>query len=110
MKLSEVDANKLSREQITRILYGDESDSGEQGDCIFVYGGRGVERVHKAVELYKQGRSGYILFTGGLSYGKYTYPLALKMRDEALKLGISEDKILVEDRSNHTKENHTKQM
>jgi uncharacterized SAM-binding protein YcdF (DUF218 family) len=105
MKISQLEVDKLSREQITTILYGDEKDNGTKGDCIFVYGGRGRERVDKAVELYKQGRAKYILFTGGLGYGKYTYPEALKMRDEALKLGIPEDSILVEDRSNHTKEN-----
>jgi uncharacterized SAM-binding protein YcdF (DUF218 family) len=105
MKLSEINVDRLTQEQITKILYGDAKDDGEKGDCIFVYGGRGIERVHKAVELYKQGRAKYILFTGGLVYGKYTYPEALKMRDEALILGIPEDKILVEDRSNHTKEN-----
>jgi uncharacterized SAM-binding protein YcdF (DUF218 family) len=105
MKLSQLEVNKLSREQVTKILYGDEKDNGTKGDCIFVYGGRGIERVDKAVELYQQGRAKYILFTGGLGYGKYAYPEASKMRDEALKLGIPEDKILVEDRSNHTKEN-----
>ena len=60
MKLSEVDVNKLSREQITRILFGNEQDDRKQGDCIFVYGGNGIERVHKAVELYNQGRAKYV--------------------------------------------------
>jgi uncharacterized SAM-binding protein YcdF (DUF218 family) len=104
MLLSEVVVDELSREQITKILYGDEKDNGTKGDCIFVYGGRGIERANKAVELYVQGRAEYILFTGGLGYGKYDYPLALKQRDIAVNLGVPEDKILVEDRSNNTKE------
>jgi len=105
VKLSEINVERLSREQITSILFGDETDKGMQGDCIFVFGGRGIERVHEAVDLYNQGRAKYILFTGGLKYGNYTYPEALKMRDEALKLDVPENNILVEARSNDTKEN-----
>ena len=73
MKLSEVNVSQLSRAQITEILFGNEQDDGKQGDCIFVYGGRGIERVEKAVDLYRQKRASYILFTGGLKYGKYRY-------------------------------------
>ncbi|WP_156114265.1 ElyC/SanA/YdcF family protein [Myxosarcina sp. GI1] len=36
--------------------------------------------------------------------GKYTYPLSWTMRDNALKFDIPGDKILVEDRSNHSKD------
>jgi hypothetical protein len=60
MKLSEINVNELSREQITKILFGEEKDNNQQGDCIFVYGGKGIERVHKAVELYNQRRAKYI--------------------------------------------------
>lgn len=104
MKLSEINVNELSRRQITKILFGNEQDDGKQGDCIFVYGGKGIERVYKAVELYNQGRAKYILFTGGSGYGKYTYPLSFTMRDNALKLGVPEENVLVESRSNHVKE------
>lgn len=105
MKLSEIDANELSREQITKILFGNEQDNNKQGDCIFVYGGRGIERVHKAVDLYKQQRANYILFSGGLKYGKYTYPEAATMRDKALEMGIPIKAILTEELSNNTKGN-----
>ena len=104
MKLSKIKVDELSREQITKILFGNKRDNGKQGDCIFVYGGRGIERVHKAVELYNHGRAKYILFTGGLGYGKYTYPLSFRMRDSALELGVPRENILVEYRSNHVKE------
>ena len=104
MKLSEIDVNKLSQNQITQILFGNASDNQKQGDCIFTFGGRGIERVHKAVELFNLKRADYILFSGGSGYGKYTYPLSWTMRDNALKLKIPEDKILIEDRSNHSKD------
>ena len=38
MKLLELDVNKLSKEQITKILFGNEQNEQKQGDCIFVYG------------------------------------------------------------------------
>ena len=104
MRISEIEVERLSKEQITKILFGEEQDDGKHGDCIFVYGGRGIERVNKAVELYNQGRAKYILFTGGFGYGKYSYPLSYTMRDNALKLGVPEENILVEERSNHVKE------
>lgn len=105
MKLSDIEVGKLSRSQITKVLFGTEKDNKSKGDCIFVYGGKGVERVHKAIELYRQGRADYILFAGGLKYGKYQYPEAAMMRDNALKMGIAAEAILTEEISNHTKEN-----
>ena len=104
MKLSEIDADNLSKEQITKILFGNAIDDKRQGDCIFTFGGRGIERVQKAVELFNLKRAKYILFSGGSGSGKYTYPLSWTMRDNALKLNVPEDKILVEDRSNHSKD------
>ena len=104
MKLSKIDINNLSQNQITQILFGSAKDDKKQGDCIFTFGGRGIERVHKAVELFNSKRADYILFSGGHGYGKYTYPLSWTMRDNAVKLNIPEDKILVEDRSNHSKD------
>jgi uncharacterized SAM-binding protein YcdF (DUF218 family) len=105
MKLSEIDVNELSREQITKILFGDERDNRKSGDCIFVYGGKGIERVQKAVELYNRGRAKYILFSGGLKYGTYTRAEAITMKDNAIKFGVPAEAILTEELSNNTKEN-----
>ena len=105
MKLLEVDVNKLSREQITKILFGNEQDDKGQGDCIFVYGGKGIERVYKAVELYENRKANYILFSGGFKYGKYTHSEAETMKERAMEMGISTEVILTEELSNNTKEN-----
>lgn len=105
MKLSQIEVDKLSREQITKILFGNQKDDGSQGDCIFTYGGRGIERVAKAVDLYRQKRANYILFTGGLKYGRYSYPEAAMMRDNALKRNIPKEAIIIEENSHNTKEN-----
>lgn len=105
MKLSEIDVNKLSREQITKILFANEQDNKKQGDCIFVYGGRGIERVNKAVELYRNKRADYILFSGGFKYGKYTYSESAIMKSNAIEMGVPAKAILTEELSNNTKEN-----
>ena len=105
MKLSQINVNELSREQITQVLFGNERDDGKQGDCIFVYGGRGIERVRKAVELYQQKRANYILFSGGFKYGKYKYSEAATMKGNALEIGVPTAAILTEELSNNTKEN-----
>jgi vancomycin permeability regulator SanA len=86
MKLSEINVNSLSQAQITKILFGNTKDEQKSGDCIFTFGGRGIERVQKAVELFNLKRAQYILFSGGSGFGKYTYPLSWTMRDNALKL------------------------
>ncbi len=45
MKLSEIDINNLSQSQITQILFGFVEDDKKQGDCIFTFGERGIERA-----------------------------------------------------------------
>lgn len=105
MKLSQIDISTLSKEQITRILFGNEQKDLKQGNCIFVYGGRGIERVRKAVQLYKNGQANYILFSGGCKYGMYAYSEAATMKENAIKMGVPAENILTEELSNNTKEN-----
>lgn len=99
---------KLSKEQITKLVFGDatEIDNGTlDGDCIFVFGGVQVERMLKAVDLYKNGRAPLIMFTGGDRFGERNLPESIVIRDEAIKLGVPAESIMIEQVSNHTKEN-----
>ncbi len=108
MLISEMNPDVMTRDQITKVVFGNkcEIDDGTQnGDCIFVFGGTYIDRVEKAVELYKNGRAPYILFTGGDKWGQRNPPEAVFLRDEAIKRGVSNEAILVEQISNHTKEN-----
>lgn len=108
MLISQMDAEALTRDQITRLVFGTdhEVDDGTfTGDCIFVFGGKNLDRVRKAVDLYKQGRAPYILFTGGDRFGEWEQSEAVMMRDEAIKMGIPAESIIIETMSNHTKEN-----
>lgn len=108
MLISEMNPAALTRDQITNIVFGRpyELDNGNQnGDCIFVFGGIQIDRVDKAAELYHNGRAPYILFTGGDKWGQRNSPESHFLREEAMKRGVPSEAILVEQISNHTKEN-----
>lgn len=105
MLISSIQLQNLTHDQITYLLFGDESDDGRKGDCIFTFGGSRIERVEKAVELYNQGRSSHILFAGGTKFGRPNPPEAIQMLENAIKIGVPKSAILVETESNHTKEN-----
>lgn len=116
MWLSAIDPGALTRQQLTRLLYGTGlpdpvSDARRRrpdehgGDCIFVFGGPHPERVTTAVRLYREGCAPAVLFSGGTKWGQRTEPEAMTMRRHALTMGVPAEAILVEIESNHTKEN-----
>jgi hypothetical protein len=87
-------------------VFGEQEDhNSEPGDCAFVFGGSNPERVARAAELFRKGRTPLVLFSGGTRWGERARPEALVMRERALELGIPAENILVECESNHTKEN-----
>ncbi|GMA64355.1 YdcF family protein [Alicyclobacillus fastidiosus] len=108
MLISEMSLEKLTKAQITDLVFGLESeiDNGTcTGDCIFVFGGTSMERTEKAVELFNDARAPYILFTGGDRYGTRNDREALVLRDKAIELGVPEQSTMVETLSNNTIEN-----
>ncbi|WP_059172205.1 YdcF family protein [Bacillus sp. FJAT-27445] len=107
MYLSKLDAGALTDMELTNLLFRGLEDDGEPGDCIFVAGSsKAVQyRLPKAVELYKEGRAGKILFSGGVTWQGTAFPEAIMLKNEALAHGVPEKDILVEDQSLHTKEN-----
>lgn len=107
MRLSQIQPNQLTDEQITKLLYHSTSDDEKAGDCIFVPGSsKAVEyKVPKAIQLYRDGRASKLLFSGGVSWDASQKPEAVMMRERALQLGISAKDILTEEQSLHTKEN-----
>lgn len=105
MRISEINLGSLSRDQITRLVFGERPYQGESGACIFVFGGVVPDRTTKAVELYNAGKAPRILFSGGTKWGQRNPAEALVMRAQALGLGVPAEHILVECDSNHTVEN-----
>ncbi|WP_064094223.1 YdcF family protein [Rossellomorea aquimaris] len=107
MYISKLDVENLSNDQMTKLLFSGVEDDNENGDCIFVVGSsKAIQyRLPKAVELYKEGRAGKILFSGGVRWRDKELPEALELKKEAIALGVPEKDILTEAISLQTLEN-----
>lgn len=107
MRISELDVETLTDEQMSKLLFSDIEDNYEAGDCTFVVGSsKAIQyRLPKAVELYHQGRSNKILFSGGVKWNGNDRSEAMLLKDKAITLGVAEKDILVEDISTNTIEN-----
>ncbi len=79
-----------------------------KSDCIFVLCSMDTRVAERAVELYKQGYAPYILFSGGsgkLTKDIFDKPEAEVFADVAMKLGVTKEVILIENKSTNTGEN-----
>jgi uncharacterized SAM-binding protein YcdF (DUF218 family) len=80
----------------------------EPADCIFVMGSHDLRVAERGVDLFFQGIAPYILFAGGLgrlTQGVFDKPEADVFADLAKTKGVSESKILTENKSTNTGEN-----
>ena len=69
MKLSEIDKENLSDEDIDKIVYDNTSDNGQNSYYGLVFGNSVLlnERVEAAVLAYKNKRIKKIIFSGGIN-------------------------------------------
>jgi hypothetical protein len=107
IKISQLDPNELTDLQMTELLYQNIRDDQEKGDLIFVPGSsKAVEyRLPKAIQLYQEGRAKKILFSGGVKWEGSHVTEAELLKQKAMEQGIPEEDILIENLSQHTKEN-----
>ncbi|GGH87225.1 vancomycin permeability regulator SanA [Pullulanibacillus pueri] len=107
MKISQLEPEHLTQEQITQLIFNGLEDDQKNGDCIMVFGSSLAHkyRLPKAIELYQHGRAGKLLFSGGVTWKGNAHPEAICLKERALELGIPEKDILIETLSKHTKEN-----
>lgn len=80
----------------------------QKADCIVGFGNFNDDIARRAAELYCQGFSDWVLFTGGLgrnTEGLLTEPEAVKFAHVAMRCGVPKERILLEDRSTNTAEN-----
>lgn len=106
MRLSEMNPELLTRNQITSLLFDGLEDDGKNGDCILVFGARSLLRVEKAAELYMAKRAPTILVSGsGARWGDEEVPEAVWMRDQLIERGVPSDDILLEVKAENTTEN-----
>lgn len=80
-----------------------QSDKLEKADAIAVFSGDNGPRTERAVELLKEGYADYLILSGGKVYDDVT--MAELMKNHAIKLGVDEDKILIDDEASTTNEN-----
>ena len=79
-----------------------------KSDCILVLGSHDLRVAERGAELYLQGWAPLIIFSGGLgnfTSGVWDEPEADKFASLAMEMGVSEDAILIENRSTNTGEN-----
>jgi vancomycin permeability regulator SanA len=107
VKISDLNPNMLTDEQISRLLFEKISDDLEIGDCIVVLGSSKAlqYRLPIAIKLYKAGRANKILFSGGVTWPGSNFTEAHLLKNKAVEKGIPEEDILFEDISLSTKEN-----
>ena len=111
IRLSKIDDSYLTDQQIDSIVYSDTEDDNLSSEYALVFGNNMLvkERVNTTVQAYKNGRIHKVVFMGGVNgvsnQDNSTIPEAEKMKDLALSLGINENDILVDNKSNNTFEN-----
>ncbi len=107
MKISELNPNQLTDEQMTALLFKGMKDDLEKGDCIFVFGSKSSVRYRlpEALQLYKDGRAKVILFSGGVIWDGNALPEAELLKNKAKELGVPDRDLLIENVSTNTKEN-----
>ena len=111
IRLTEIDKESLTDEEIEKIVYSDITDTGESTTYGIVFGNSMLikERVKTAVDAYQQKRITKVIFTGGINgisnEEKDKIPEAQKMKDLAIKQGIKVCDIITEEESNNTFEN-----
>ena len=86
------------------------NDDLRKADVIAVFSGDNGPRTEKGVELLKEGLGDYLILSGGVVYDDVT--MAELMKNHALKLGVPEEKILLDDKASTTHENaeYTKEI
>jgi len=109
MFVSSIKEEDLTFEVVDRLLFQGLEDTGENADCMIVLGSikAAKYRVPAAVQAFKSGRASKIMLCGGklrdFPDGKHSE--AEHMHQAALALGVAEEDIILENRSQNTVEN-----
>lgn len=99
-----------STDELAKILwkYNNLEQSLKKSDAILVLGSNDIRVAHRGAELFLQGFAPLVIFSGGsgvLTNQLYDKPEAEVFADEATKLGVPKEKILIENKSTNTGEN-----
>ena len=109
MWVSKITEEDLSNEIIDKLLFEGIVDTGENIDCIIVLGSTKASkyRVPVAVKAYNSGRANKIILCGGAlkKFQDEESTEAEHMYKRVLELGVPEENIIVENKSQSTVEN-----
>ena len=111
MKLSEINNENLTDNQIEKIVFSNINDSGKSAKYGIVFGSYTLQkyRIDQATSLYKEGRVEKLILTGGKggisNQNNENVPEAELMKDTLVKNGISSQDLILDNSSNSTIEN-----
>jgi len=80
----------------------------KKADCILALGSIDLRVAQRAAELYLQGFASLIIFSGNegeVTKGLFKEPEAVVFAKEAIKMGVPQKNIILEDKSTNTGEN-----
>ncbi len=80
----------------------------KERDCILVLGSHDIRVAERGAELFLEGLSQLLIFSGGLgrlTLGLWDKPEAEIFAETAIKMGVPEGNILIENQSTNTGEN-----
>lgn len=80
----------------------------EKADCIVALGNSDIRTAHAAAEQFNKGYGDVLVTTGGfgrLTKDAFTKPEAHIFAEEAMRLGVPSEKIIIEDKSTNTFDN-----
>lgn len=108
MRIEDLRYKDITKEIVDKVLYENMEYTGETAEIAVVLGSSKATkyRIPKATELYNSGKIKKILCCGGIKFsedGKETEASAMKKR--AIELGVNEEDILIETKSQTTREN-----
>ncbi len=116
VRLSEINNENLNDDEIDNIVYSNIKDDNLSSEYAIVFGNSKLikERVTTSVNAYKNGRIKKIIYTGGTNgvsnSDNSLIPEAVKMKELAVTLGVSEEDIIIEEKANNTFENINNSM
>jgi len=102
--------DQLSTDELALILwkYNNLNLEPKKSDCILVLGSNDIRVAKRGAELFLQGFAPLIIFSGNvgrLTKEVWDKPEAEVFAEEAIKMGVAKDKILIEDESTNTGDN-----
>ena len=97
-------------DELAKILwdYNNLNHTVRVSDCILALGSHDIRVAHRAADLFLQDFAPWIIFSGNLgrlTEDLWNQPEAEIFAEEAIRLGVPRDKILIENRSTNTGDN-----